>query len=159
MAGFASPLLSLVDKGVGLLLGTVDDHDVPRGTRAWGIRVVGDGVLRVTFGADDETVVANATDGVVAITGADVRDLQSAQLKGRVRAVTEPDATDLEVAAMQTELFFQAIHETDLHDLDILRRILPTRMMSAEVEIIDAFDQTPGPAAGTPLTDSTGGCR
>lgn len=155
--GFASPLLSLVDKGVGLLLGTVDDHDVPRGTRAWGVRVLDHGVVRVTFGADDEVVVANVTDGIVAITGADVRDLRSAQLKGRVRAVAEPDDADLAAVAFQTEQFFRAIHETDLHDFDLLRRIMPTRMLTAEVEVSDAYDQTPGPSAGTPLADATSG--
>ena len=65
--GFATPLLALVDKGVGLLLGTVDEHNVPRGTRAWGVRVIGDRVVRVTFSGDDASVVANASSGVVAI--------------------------------------------------------------------------------------------
>jgi hypothetical protein len=155
--GFASPLLSLVDKGVGLLLGTTDDHHVPRGTRAWGVRVVGDRVLRVTFSADDELVVANASTGAIAITGADVRELRSAQLKGRVMRVVEPDDDDLRVAAAHTELFLDAIHETDLHDLDLIRRFLPTRMLAVEVEVCDAFDQTPGPTAGTPLAGTADG--
>ncbi len=153
-SGFASPLLSLVDKGVGLLLGTTDEHHVPRGTRAWGVRVIGDRVIRVTFGADDAVVVANASSGTVAITGADVRELKSAQLKGRVLRVVEPDPADLDVAATQTELFLTAIHETDFHDLQVLQRILPGRMLSADVEIDDAFDQTPGPTAGATLARS-----
>lgn len=146
---FAAPLFSLVDSGVGLLFGTSDSDNVPRGTRAWGVRVVGDGLLRVTFGADDEVVVANASRGAVAVTGADARELRSAQLKGRVLSVEEPDEVDLATAAEQTDLFFQAVHETDHDEIDLLRRLLPTRMLAAVVEVSDAFDQTPGPNAGS----------
>jgi hypothetical protein len=153
--GFAAPLLSLIEDGVGLLLGTCDDDDVPRGTRAWGVRVVGDRLLRVTFSADDATVVANASTGLVAVTGADVRHLRSVQLKGRVQAIEEPDEDDLALAAEQTALFFEAIHETDRTEIDVLRRILPARMLAAVVEVGDAFDQTPGPNAGAAL--ETGG--
>lgn len=149
--GFAAPLLSIIDDGVGLLLGTTDHDDVPRGARAWGVRVVGDRRLRVVFSADDEIVVANAADGMVAITGAEVRFLRSAQLKGRSVCVDEPNADDLEVAAEQTELFFRAVHETDKNNLDMLRRLLPTRMLAVEIEVCEAFDQTPGPTAGTAL--------
>ncbi len=154
--GFAAPLLSLIDDGVGLLLGTCDDDDVPRGTRAWGVRVVGDRQLRVTFGADDELVVTNASGGLVAVTGADARELRSAQLKGRVLAVEEPDEDDLACAAAHTDLFFRAIHETDHTEIDVLRRILPARMLAAVVEVGDVFDQTPGPNAGATL-DTGGG--
>ncbi len=149
--GFAAPLLSLIDDGVGLLLGTCDGDNVPRGTRAWGVRVVGDRLLRVTFGADDELVVANARDGLAAVTGADARELRSAQLKGRVLVIEQPDEDDLACAAEHTELFFRAIHETDQTEIDIIRRILPARMLAAVVEIGDVFDQTPGPNAGAAL--------
>lgn len=148
---FASPLLSLVDKGVGLLLGTVDEQNVPRGTRAWGVRVVGERTIRATFSADDDMIVANASNGWVAITGADVRELRSAQLKGRALRVVEPDDDDLDVAAAHTELFLHAIHETDLHGLELLQRFLPVRMLSVDIEVSDMFDQTPGPSAGAHL--------
>ncbi len=157
--GFASPLLSLVDDGVGLLLGTVDADNRPRGTRAWGVRAVDDGLLRVVFSADDDRVVHNARTGAIALTGADVRHLRSAQLKGRARSVGEPDADDLAVAAAQTELFLVAIHETDRHDLVLLERFLPARMLMLEMEVCEMFDQTPGPTAGTALSASTGAGR
>ena len=149
--GFAAPLLSIIDDGVGFLLGTADRDNVPRGARAWGVRVVGERRLRVVFSADDEIVVANAAEGMVAVTGAEVRFLRSAQLKGRSVRIEAPDADDLEAAAVQTDLFFRAVNETDQNDLDMLRRFLPTRMLAIEIEVCDAFDQTPGPTAGAPL--------
>jgi len=149
-----TPLFCLVQEGVGLLLGTVGLDGSPRGTRAWGIRIVEDR-LRVTFGADDPQVVANARDGVVAVTGADVRRLRSAQVKGTVVRLVEADAEDMAAVEEQSELFFQAIHETDLDEIDVLRRMLPARMMALEMSVAEVYDQTPGPRAGLMITAST----
>ncbi len=156
-SGLSTVLSPLIEQGAGLLLGTSDHQGVPRATRAWGARALGPTVLRVTFSADDPVVVDNVRRGVVAITSADVRTLRSAQIKGRVLRVEPPTEDDLDVAAAQTDDFFRAVHEVDGNDLDLLRRLLPTKMLSVDVELSEGFDQTPGPAAGDALPPTSTG--
>jgi hypothetical protein len=149
--GLIPALSCLMHDGAGLLVGTADAEGVPRGTRGWGLRLDDDGRLRVTVSADDPAIVENLTDGLVALTAADVRTLRSAQLKGRVVAVEEPDEDDTTTAEDQVAAFFQGIVETDGHDTAVLQHILPSRQLTIVVDVASGFDQTPGPTAGDEL--------
>lgn len=150
--GYFEALSSMLDSGVGLLVGTCDASGVPRAGRAWGIRPDGDRV-RVVVGADDPILIANADQRVVAITGADVRNLRSTQLKGRVVVITEPDEADLAVADANTDCFLTAIRETDGTPYELTSRLLPRRMVTIVIDVSAGFDQTPGPEAGSPLPE------
>jgi len=150
--GLFSALSALVDQGAGLLVGTSDADRVPRATRGWGVRCDEAGTVRVVVSADDPLVVANLT-GSIAVTGAEIRTLSSAQLKGRVVDVVEPDPIDREVADRQTTSFFDAVVATDGDELEMLRRLVPTRMLTVLIDVTDGFDQTPGPSAGAVLED------
>lgn len=149
--GLIPALSCLMHEGGGLLVGTTDGAGVPRGTRGWGLRLDADGHLRVTVSADDPVIVENLSDGVVALTAADVRTLRSAQLKGRIVGVEEPDDIDRVVTDEQTATFLQAIVETDGYSPAVLRRIVPDRLLTIVVEVSSGFDQTPGPTAGVEL--------
>ena len=144
---YFAALSCLVDDGVGLLIGTSDEHGVPRAGRAWGIRM-DDKLLRAVISADDPTLVANLHERHVAVTGADVRRLRSAQLKGRVVAVEEPDESDLATADEHTAGFLTAILETDGTEYELTSRLLPRRMLTVVVAVDEGYDQTPGPRAG-----------
>lgn len=147
-------LACLLDEGVGLLVGTCDPSGTPRAGRAWGVREDGD-TLRVVIGADDPTLLANLQGRVVAVTGADVRRLRSAQLKGEAIAIVEPDEDDLAVADEQTHAFLMAILDTDRTEYELTSRMLPRRMLTVVLRVNEGFDQTPGPSAGSPLVEAT----
>lgn len=145
-------LSCLLDDGVGLLLGTSDARGVPLGDRAWGIRTSDRG-LRVVVGADDSRLLDNIEGRIVAVTGADVREFRSVQLKGRAIALEEPDEDDIAAADQQSLAFLTGIEETDGTPYALTSRILPRRMMTVVVDVREGFDQTPGPTAGEPLQD------
>ena len=149
---YFAALSCLVDDGVALLIGTSDADGLPRAGRAWGVRM-DDGRLRVVIGAEDPTLIANLDGRIVAVTGGEVRTLRSAQLKGRVVEVVEPDEEDVATADRQTELFQRGILETDGTEYTLTARLRADRLLTVVVEVTEGFDQTPGPAAGAPLED------
>jgi hypothetical protein len=149
--GLIPALSCLMQDGGGLLVGTTDADGVPRATRGWGLRLDADGRLRVVVSADDPVILENLRNGTVALTAADVRTLRSAQLKGHVVSVEEPDEDDTTTAEEQTQAFFVGIVETDGHDMAVLEHIRPSRKVTVIVDVSSGFDQTPGPTAGDEL--------
>ena len=150
---FAPELIAMIEAGAGLIIGTVDGDGNPRGIRAWGAWVVDAdaGTLRVMFTGDDRAVVDNLAGRKVAVTAADVRTLRSVQAKGRVVAVGQPTAAELELAERQTESFFMGVHETDGNPIELLRAMLPSTQLVLEMIVDEQYDQTPGPTAGSAL--------
>lgn len=146
--------VEMLEAGAALLIGSVSRDGVPRAARAWGIRFLDDGRVRVVAAADDVTL-ANLRDGPVAITGADVVTLRSIQLKGRVVKVEPPSEDDLELSATHVERMFTGIWETDRTPLELQERLLPPQMVVIELDPTASFDQTPGPRAGTELGGSS----
>jgi hypothetical protein len=116
--------------------------------RGWSAQLVGPRRLRIGMDAGDESAVENVVDRMVAVTAADVPTLDSVQIKGRVVDIEPPCAVDLEVVHQQSEAFLTAVHQVDGHPLELLRRLLPTRLVMLEIEISEVFDQSPGPRAG-----------
>jgi hypothetical protein len=147
---FSSDLMETIGLGCSLVVGTVAADGEPRATRAWAACVVDADRrrLRVLVGADDPVSVANLANGRIALTGANVRTLRSAQLKGRVVRTEPPTTADLDLVAESSAAFFRAIHETDGNPLEIVERLHPAEVIAVEVDVEELFDQSPGPAAG-----------
>ncbi|MGE0879288.1 MAG: hypothetical protein AB7L13_09045 [Acidimicrobiia bacterium] len=151
--GFADEFQAMTNAGAALIVATAGTDGTPRAARAWSVTLV-DAVanrLRVAVAADDPVVVENLRTGRIALTAADVRTLRSVQVKGRPLSIEEPSPADVAVTEKQSELLLAAIHETDGNPLDLLRRMLPHRVVMVEFAVDDRFDQTPGPCAGAPL--------
>jgi hypothetical protein len=147
---FSADVLSILDAGTSLIVGTVGPDGEPRATRAFALTVVdvdGD-VVRVVVSADDPDLSDHLATGLIAVTAADVRTLRSVQLKGRIVGVEPSGVDDEAVAAEHSGRFFQAIHETDGHDLSAIRQLLPLQTVCVEIAVDELFDQTPGPDAG-----------
>jgi hypothetical protein len=139
-----------------LLVGTVGGSGEPRATRAWAADVLdaGCGRIRVLVDADDPVVLGHlAETGAVAVTGADVRTLQSVQVKGSVTATEPPTAADLERAHRHTEAFIAAVYELDHTEPSLLRRLVPRSLVAVEISVREVYDQSPGPGAGARLPD------
>jgi hypothetical protein len=149
-AVFSADVMSILAAGTSLIVGTVGPDGEPRATRAFALTLVDAeaDVVRLVLSADDPVVVAHLDTGVIAITAADVRTLRSVQLKGRIIRVEPTSPHDEALVAEHSGRFFQAIHETDGHDLSAIRQLLPLRTVSVEVSVEELFDQTPGPDAG-----------
>jgi hypothetical protein len=147
---FETELNEIMEKGAGLVIGTVSADGEPRGARAWSAAVIDADPprLRVVFTADDPVVVANLESGSVAFTAADVCTFRSMQLKGRVLSVGSPTEADLALAERLTDTFFYAVHITDGNPLELLDRVRPVEVAVLEMTVEEQFDQTPGPDAG-----------
>jgi len=145
--------MSMIEAGAGLLIGTVTADGAPRGVRAWAAWVVDpdEQRLRVVFTGDDPVVVGSIEGRKVAMTAANVRNLRSVQLKGRVVSVEQPTPADLEITESQTQCFFTAVHESDGNPIELLRVMLPSTHLALEMIVDEQYDQTPGPTAGSAL--------
>jgi hypothetical protein len=157
MAPFlAAAAAEFVETGCALLVGTATPDGQPLATRGWGCTVLENGPttvrLRVLLSLDDPRGVEHVRPGdAVAVTATSVRTLHSIQLKGSVRAIEPGDTTDAERTAAYCDAFFEDILATDGPPPELPERLRPSGVLAWIVEASEAFDQTPGPTAGTPI--------
>jgi hypothetical protein len=150
---FSSDVMAILEAGTSLIVGTVGPDGEPRATRAFALSVVDDATnrVRVAVSADDPVAIEHLQTGAIAVTAADVSTLRSVQLKGRVQQVDPPTEHDLELVHEHSSQFFQAIASTDGIDVDVARRMLALSVVAVEFVVDELFDQSPGPAAGSPV--------
>lgn len=137
--------------GCALLVGTVDETGTPHAGRGHGLTVLSVEPVRVRLlvDADDHLTLANLRPGApVAICTADVPTLRSLQLKGRVVTVQPGTAADTAKQQQYAHDFTDDIHRTDGDPLEVIRRWADRDVVACEVDVDEAFDQTPGPSAG-----------
>ena len=148
--------ISLLEGGCGVIIGTVDADGAPHVSRGWGLTVVRaePGEVRMLLDAGDTVAAANLTgNGRVAVTGGDIRTLHSIQFKGEVTSVEIATDDDLRRAARYADDFFGNVHEVDGTPLDLLHGLEPTGYTACTVRIAELYDQSPGPSAGTRLSE------
>lgn len=144
----------LFDVGSALIVATVAADGEPRACRAsaWSLVDRATARVRVAVSADDPVTVANLEPGApVAVTGADVATLRSIQLKGHVATVEEPGVADLDLVDRHNQELVAQIELTDEHPREIVLRFMPSTVLMVELLVDEAFDQTPGPGAGSTL--------
>jgi hypothetical protein len=108
---------------------------------------------RLILDADDPVAADNLrATGAVAVTGADVTTLRSIQFKGETVGMDVATDADRERAHGYTEEFFAAVHAIDHTPMEQLESLRPRDYVVCTVRVVDVYDQTPGPGAGTPLT-------
>lgn len=142
-----------LEGGSALIVATVTPDGAPHAGRAWGLDVLpGEPAqVRVLLDVDDtRTIEHAAAGGAIAVTATDVRSLRSVQLKGRTRCLEEA-ASDAARAERYIEQFFGDIQDTDGTARALLDNFVPAGYVGCTVEVIDRFDQTPGPGAGAAL--------
>jgi len=142
--------------GCALIIGTVRADGEPHAGRGWGLDVVVDAgdraEVRLLLDADDLTTIElAAADGAMAITAANVRTLRSVQMKGRSLGLAAPAAGDDERARRYVDQFFTDIEDTDGTSPELLAAFEPSGFVACNVEIVERYDQTPGPGAGAPI--------
>jgi hypothetical protein len=85
---------------------------------------------------------------VLAATATDVATLRSVQAKGPLVAVEAATDDDLAAVAAYKDSFFDAVLATDNVGRDLMERMVPHTFVAATFDVEEAYDQTPGPAAG-----------
>lgn len=157
MAALDIDVLARFAPGSGLLAATVGPDGAPRASRAWSVRLVDAdlGRVRVLVSADDPVAVSNLSIGAIAVTAANVRTYESAQLKGRVVTIEAPSDADLATLRTDAERFFAEIQEVDGMPIEQTRRILPHEAIAVVFDVDEQYDQSPGPTAGRPLVAGT----
>lgn len=142
--------------GCALIIGTVMADGEPHAGRGWGLDITVDcddrAEVRLLLDADDTTTIELAgAGGAMAITAANVRTLRSVQLKGRSLGLAAPEAGDDDRVRRYVDQFFTDIEDTDGTSPELLAAFEPGRFVACSVEIIERYDQTPGPGAGAPI--------
>jgi hypothetical protein len=147
---FGEQLTAMLEAGSSLIVGVVDPRGEPRATRAWAATVTDADQrrVRIVLSGDDPVAVESLPDGVVAVTGADVRTLRSHQMKGRVDLVEPPTDRDLAMMAEHSTAFMEAVHAVDGNPISELQRLLPNTLVVFEMVVDELYDQSPGPDAG-----------
>ncbi len=143
-------LFSGIPLGSGIVVGVVGLDGRPLALRAWGLDVAADNELRVVMGLD-EALVDHLPGRPIAVTSSEVRTFRSHQVKGTARAVHPATPEDEELAASQTAVFFEVVHEIDGNPIELLRRLLPARYHTVEMIVSEVFEQSPGPNAGSSI--------
>jgi hypothetical protein len=149
-----SETVGLLESGCSISVATVDRDGAPHASRGWGITVLpDDNRVRLLLDADDHTLRANlGGGGAIAVTGVAVSNLRAAQLKGVASEPVETsDATDLARAARYCESFFGDVCTMEGVPLGLVERIRPTSLAVCTITVTEAYNQTPGPAAGSSL--------
>jgi hypothetical protein len=150
---FSPDVMSILEPGTSLIVGTVGADGEPRATRAFALTVVDDETnrVRVVVSADDPVAIEHLHTGAISVTAADVRTLRSVQLKGLITAVEPSTEQDIETMEEHSALFIQAVTESDGHDVAVIRRMLAEHVVSVEFVVDELFNQSPGPGAGSPV--------
>jgi hypothetical protein len=145
-------VVALLESGCSTFLGTVDGDGNPVAGHCLGVQVTGPAEVRVMVNAEQDEVLADlGAPGAVSVGATDVHTLRSVQLKGRTVRVEPVTADDRIRTDAHAAAFFQAVHDTDGTDVDVLRRYRPRELVALVMRVDAVFDQTPGPQAGTRL--------
>ena len=151
-------LKAFLESGPSLIVGTRDVGLAPEITRAWGPRVSEDRrsvSVCVPLATSAKTLDNLADNGRVALACALPTTVKSVQLKGTCIETSEPDAADLAAVEEHREVFAARNERIGVprHMVETLwRRELETSPVLVKIRFVpeQAFDQTPGPDAGSP---------
>ncbi|MGD1095957.1 MAG: pyridoxamine 5'-phosphate oxidase family protein [Bryobacteraceae bacterium] len=151
-------LKAFLESGPSVIVGTRDVGLAPEITRAWGPRISEDRrsvSVCVPLATSAKTLDNLADNGRIALACALPTTVKSVQLKGTCIEISEPDAADLAAVEEHREVFAARNERIGVpcHMVETLwRRELETSPVLVKIRFVpeQAFDQTPGPDAGSP---------
>jgi hypothetical protein len=154
---FTSEMVSFLQSGCALIVGTVGAAGVPLASRGWGLDIDAEELSGRLLLASDDPVLREhlASTARLAVTGASVRTLRSVQLKGSVRDVEPATDADRERSRRYCDELFGDIVAVDHAERWQTQRLEPADLIACRFGIDEVFDQTPGFAAGTRLAGAT----
>ena len=143
-------IVTLLETGVSVMVGTRDDALMPECTRAWGIRIDArrDTVTIFLSKAIAGHTLDNLRDnGQIAVTCTRPTDHVTCQLKGRVRSMKPATRIDREVSHKWHREFTAELKAIGVPSV-LSEAWIAEPTVAVEIAVSDVFDQTPGPGAG-----------
>jgi hypothetical protein len=151
-------VIELLESGCGLIVGLVTADGRPLAARGWGLALAeGSQRGRVLVGARDLETLGHGWEATIgtwtAVTGANVLTLHSVQLKGPITGIEPADEADLERSTRYCDDFFHDVAVVDSIPRVFMERLVPAELVACDFEVVEAYDQTPGPGAGSQLAE------
>ena len=149
--------VAFLEGGCGVIVGTVGADGAPHVSRGWGITVVSadPAEVRLLLDATDTGAAEYlAATGTVAVTGGDVRTLRAMQLKGRATPVEPATADDRARAERHADEFFGTINDVYGTPFELLDGLRPHGYVACTVRVVEMYDQSPGPSAGSRMPET-----
>ena len=152
-------LKAFLESGVSVVVGTRDADLVPEITRAWGLLVSKDRKsisLCVPFATTHKTFDNLAGNGQMAVCCSLPTSYKTVQMKGQCIGTADPSRADLAAVKRHRETFGRLNKRIGIprkHSETFWQRELETSPGLVKIRFVpeQIFDQTPGPAAGSPL--------
>jgi len=152
----APETITFLEGGCGLIVGTVGADGAPHASRGWGLTVVSTDPteVRLLLDADDHVAASYlAATGNVAVTGGDIHTLRSIQFKGQASPVETATADERVRAERYADEFFGNVNDVDGTPLELLNGLRAQNFVVCTVAVEELYDQTPGPSAGSRLSE------
>lgn len=146
-------VVSFLESGLSVLVGTRDARLRPEALRAVGARVEAGGAELTVFlpAATSARTLANLHDnGRIAVCFSRPMDHRSLQVKGRLVALSEGDAAERAAIERYVQALAACWQEIGVPPA-VPRRLARWPAHAARLRIEEVFVQTPGPGAGAPL--------
>ena len=153
-------VVDLLESGCGLVIGLVTADGKPLATRGWGLDVLDGGErARVLLGTEELARLGYPPGGeistTIATTGCSVLTLRSIQLKGPITSLEPADDDDLERLERYCDAFFDDVAVVDSMPRHLMQRMVPDGFHRCEFDVVEVYNQTPGPNAGAAVQTST----
>lgn len=155
----SAELRAFLESGVSVVVGTRDSTFIPEAVRAWGPRVGRDRrsvSLCFALATSGKTLDNLRNNGCVAATFALPTDYKAIQLKGRCVRSARPSRQDLAAVERHRNSFLASSEKIGVPNRFIeglwQRELIESAVMVKICFVAEqAFDQTPGPDAGSLL--------
>ena len=155
----SAELKAFLESGVSVVVGTRDSTFVPEAVRAWGPRVGQDRrsvSLCVALATSGRTLNNLRDNGCVAATFALPTSYKTIQLKGRCVGTARPNPQDLAAVERHRNSFLASTDKIGVPKRfteGLWQRELMESAVMVKIRFVaeQAFDQTPGPDAGSLL--------
>ena len=143
-------IVTLLETGVSVMVGTRNSSLMPECTRAWGIRVGAkrDSVTIFLSEAFAGLTLTNLRDnGQIAVTCTRPTDHVTCQLKGQVKSMKPATAADRGTSRRWHREFIAELMAIGV-PAALGEAWITEPTVAVEIAVSDVFDQTPGPGAG-----------
>jgi hypothetical protein len=149
-------VIDLLESGCALLAGFITHAGKPFAARGWGLNVLDGGTTaRMLVGTEDLAHLGYPPGGeiatMIAATGCSVLTLRSTQLKGPIVSVEAANDGDIERMRRYCDGYFGDVTSVDLIPRYLMERMVPAGLAACVFDIVEVYDQTPGPNAGAPV--------
>jgi hypothetical protein len=148
------PLAAFLQEGVGIHVGTCNQRLEPNGARGLAVTVDGEGAHLVVYVAEvaaTRLLPDLAGNGRAAVSFGRPIDDRACQVKGDVVSVRPAEPGERELIRAQFEGYLSSLERIGIASAGAANWVL-WPAVAIRLRATAVFEQTPGPAAGTPIS-------